>query len=112
MECNPTNPSVDAEAQGPEANDQAPRSEATTAVTTAQKNKKKDRPLPMQPIIDIGDGGKYIHFGLESALAGESPGLYFKHSDLLQFASIYKLSPKRLPIRIRKNVTGFTIRNL
>jgi hypothetical protein len=41
--------------------------------------------------------GKYMHFGLENALSGCSPGLLFKHADLLQYVSIYKEDPTILP---------------
>lgn len=71
---------------------------------TKTKKKKKKRPLPLPPVTNLDGGGQYMHFGLESALAGESPGLYFKHADLLQFAQIYITSPELLPSRIRKKV--------
>lgn len=58
--------------------------------------------------MDLCDGHgnviKYMHFGLESALRGESPGLYFKHSNLLQYASIYAMNPRLVPASVRKQV--------
>jgi hypothetical protein len=54
---------------------------------------KKHR-LP--PVVELDKKGneRYIHFGLECALAGDSPGLYHRHADVLQQAAIYKTCPK------------------
>jgi hypothetical protein len=64
---------------------------------------KKHR-LP--PVVELDKKGneRYIHFGLECALAGDSPGLYHRHADVLQQAAIYKTNPKSLLQSIRKKV--------
>lgn len=55
-------------------------------------------PFPLLITEDLPDGlgnvAKYIHFGLKSALKVDSPGLYFKKSTILQYASIYKTNPE------------------
>lgn len=66
--------------------------------------KKKKRPAKFLEAIDFGNGGKYIHFGIESALLGESPGLYFKDANIIQCAQIYKLSPDLLPKSVKDKV--------
>jgi hypothetical protein len=56
--------------------------------------------------------GKYVHFGLENALSGNSAGLVHCDSDLLQFVDIYLTNPGILPKGIRKRVTLNNISNL
>ncbi|XP_045032088.1 uncharacterized protein LOC123474226 [Daphnia magna] len=77
--------------------------------TDNQPLRRKKNPLP--GTVDLHDGYgnvvKYMHFGLESALKGDSPGLYFKHSNLLQYASIYATKPELLPDSIRKKIETF-----
>ncbi len=60
----------------------------------------------LPPVVDLDNkgNGRYTHFGLECALAGDSPGLYHRHADLLQYAAIYKTNPKALPLSIRRKV--------
>ncbi len=63
--------------------------------------------------VDLPDGRgktiKYMHFGLEAALRGESPGLYFKNSNLLQYASMYATNPRLLPACVREQVILYSI---
>jgi|LakMenEpi03Aug12_release.lakeMendotaPanAssembly.Ray.scaffolds.fasta_scaffold259020_3 hypothetical protein len=35
--------------------------------------------------------GKYIHYGLESTLMGESPGVYSRDGNIFQYVVIYRL---------------------
>lgn len=70
----------------------------STAATLLKVKKKK------QPSTVKFKGGKYIHFGLENGLAGDSPGLVFENSDLLQFVSVYQTRPELVPRAIRKRV--------
>lgn len=53
--------------------------------------------------VSLG-GGKYIHFGLENALLGESPGIVHRNADLLQYVEIYNEAPHLLPQSLRKKV--------
>lgn len=55
----------------------------------------------LPPVIRVGTG-KYVHFGLEAALNGESAGLV--HRDSLQFVDIYVDEPSLLPKPIIKTV--------
>jgi len=66
--------------------------------------KKRKRPPPVQPTIKVGESGEYCHFGLENSLLGDSPGLYFKYAQIVQFAAIYKINPQLLPKPIRDQV--------
>ena len=54
--------------------------------------------------VPINDG-KYVHFGLENALSGNSAGLIHRDADLLQFVDIYHNNPSILPKELRKRVT-------
>lgn len=45
-----------------------------------------------------------MHFGLEAALTGESPGQVFQNGNIPQHVRLYQKSPKFLP-SIRKKVT-------
>lgn len=56
---------------------------------------------------DRGKTVKYIYFGFEAALRGESSGLYFKHSILLHYASIFAKNPQLLPACVREWVNIF-----
>jgi hypothetical protein len=58
---------------------------------------------------ELEDGGKYIHFGLGSALNCNSPGVLHKDANLLQFVRIYRENPSLLPITVRENVTVYKI---
>lgn len=62
----------------------------------------KEKKLP--PVIHMGKSGKYVHFGLEKGIEGNSPGVVFKNAGLLQFVSVYKEDPLLLPICIREQV--------
>jgi hypothetical protein len=66
--------------------------------------RKKKRPLPMPKPVDFENGGKYIHYGLESALMGESPGLYSRDANIFQYATIYKNNPELVPDAIKSQV--------
>lgn len=54
-------------------------------------------------------GGKYFHFGVKTALCGESPGLIYSDADLLQFVDIYLDDPTILPKPIQKRVCVLTL---
>lgn len=62
----------------------------------------KNNKLPA--VIPLGKSGKYVHFGLEKGLSGDSPGDVFHHSGILQFVSLYKQDPLILPTCIRQKV--------
>jgi hypothetical protein len=76
---------------------------------TASREIPISRKLPSP--VQINDG-KYVHFGLENALSGNSAGLVHCDSDLLQFVDIYFTNPGILPKGIRKRVTSNKISNL
>lgn len=57
----------------------------------------------MPPATQV-DTGKYIHFGLESGLNGESAGIVHRDSDLLQFVDLYVEEPCLVPSPILKRV--------
>lgn len=42
----------------------------------------------LPPASSLGNG-KYLHFGLENALSGESPGIVHRDADLFQFVNVY-----------------------
>jgi hypothetical protein len=54
--------------------------QAATYDSGQPKRKKKRRPKPLPSVVDLDDegNGQYVNFDLESALSGESPGIYFK----------------------------------
>lgn len=56
-----------------------------------------------KPVV-FENGGKYIHYGLESALMGESPGVYSRDGNIFQYAVIYKTNPELVPDAIRDQV--------
>lgn len=58
-----------------------------------------DLPKPVQ----INEG-KYVHFGLENALNGDSPGVVNRDADLMQFVDLYVDVPNILPKPILKRV--------
>ncbi len=74
---------------------------------SSNSGNRKKHSLPPVINLDNEGNGRYTHFGLESALAGESPEEYFHHADLLQYAAIYKSNPNALPPSIRKKVLFF-----
>ena len=57
----------------------------------------------MKP-TELEDGGKYIHFGLESSINCNSPGVLHKDANLLEFVRIYQENPSLLPIIVREKV--------
>lgn len=63
----------------------------STAKTLLKIDKKK------MPTTQQLKGGKYIHFGLEKGLAGESPGLVFENADVMQYVSLFKETPEIVP---------------
>lgn len=65
--------------------------------------------ISIEKVIELDDGGKFMYFGLESALKGESPGLVYKNADLIQFASLYRRRPRCVTPRMRKNVDAASI---
>lgn len=77
---------------------------AAESANLIPRKKKKKRPVPKPKPIEFENGGKYIHFGLESALMGESAGVYSRDANLLQFAHIYKTNPELVPDAIRAQV--------
>ncbi|KAK4009705.1 hypothetical protein OUZ56_018851 [Daphnia magna] len=50
---------------------------------------------------------KYVHFGLENGITRDSPGVFFKHAELIQYASIYKKHQDILPPSITKKINRF-----
>lgn len=68
------------------------------------KKKKRKRTLPLPAARVIEGFGSYVHFGLESALLGNSPGLYFKNAELVMFASIYQENPDYIHMELRNKV--------
>lgn len=70
--------------------------------TAGPEKKKKKRPLKLPKVIELDDGGKFMCFGLEAALKGESPGLVYKNADLIQLASLYRCRPRCVTPRMRK----------
>ena len=72
--------------------------------TTSSRKRKRSQPKPLPQAAALGDGGKYMHFGVEAALAGESPGEVIQNANLLQYARLYKKSPDMIPSSIRKKV--------
>jgi len=75
-----------------------------------------ERKLPVAKQLKSLDGetnhGKYFHFGLESALAGKSPGIVHRDADLLQFVDLYYDDRSLLPRAIRKRVSLFLKRSI
>ena len=57
----------------------------------------------LPPAIAVGTG-KYLHFGVESALNGESVGIVHRDADLLQFVDKYIKDPNVLPTTYLKEV--------
>ncbi len=51
--------------------------------------------------------GKYVHFGLESAPLGNSPGSFFRYADAIQYAAIYATKPEIIPAEILEKVKTF-----
>jgi hypothetical protein len=80
--------------------------QAATYDSGQPKRKKKRRPKPLPSVVDLDDegNGQYVNFDLESALSGESPGIYFKRVDIVQYAGIYKTNPEALPYCLRNKV--------
>ena len=72
--------------------------------TTSSRKRKRSQPKPLPQAAALDDGGKYMHFGVEAALAGESPGQVFQNANLLQYARLYNKSPDMIPSSIRKKV--------
>lgn len=70
-----------------------------TGNTLLKVNKKKKTST-----LTTFNNGKYVHFGLEKGVAGESPGLIFENADVMQFASIYQEKPLLVPESIRRKV--------
>lgn len=66
---------------------------------------KKTESSKLLPSAVPLSGGKYFHFGLETALDGESPGVIYRDADLLQFVDIYLDEPMMLPKPLRKRVS-------
>ena len=76
----------------------------SASATTSERQNQSMCDIPQT--VEIS-GGKYLHLGLENALSCSSPGLLFKHSDLLQYVSIYKEDSTLLPTCIRTKVCHF-----
>jgi uncharacterized protein YpbB len=47
--------------------------------------------------VYLENGVKYMHLGLEAALAGKSSGQVFQHASLIQNARLYTNSPPYVP---------------
>jgi hypothetical protein len=64
----------------------------------------QQQPSPkLPPASPVGDG-KYLHFCLESAFSGTSPGIVYLDADLFQFVNVYVDEPHLLPKAIVKRV--------
>jgi hypothetical protein len=63
-------------------------------------NNTRSLPKP----TELEEGGKYIHFGLESALNCDSPGVLHKDANLFQFVSIFRENPPLVPIPFREKI--------
>ena len=51
------------------------------------------------------ENGKYLHYGLESALSGNSPGVYHRHALMTEFAKLFKSKVEVVPHPIRRKVS-------
>jgi hypothetical protein len=71
--------------------------------------KKRNRPGSLPKAKIIRGVGNYIHFGLENALMGDSPGLVYKNADLFTYAAIYKDHPDYIHDSLRKKVKAYLI---
>jgi hypothetical protein len=69
--------------------------------STSTNNAQKSRQLPSA--VSINDG-KYVHFGLENALSGNSAGPIHRDADLMQFVDLYYKNASLLPKNLRKRV--------
>ena len=110
----PTTESAHAEDNDTNNHSSMPADKTEIPPPSGSQNKKKNkkRPLKLPHIIELEGGAKLMYFGIESALAGDSPGLVFKNADLLQFASIYKRRPRCLTPRMRNRVNEHLYLNL
>jgi hypothetical protein len=77
-----------------------PSASSAQASSTAEAEKC----FPFKPEV-FRDGGKYVHFGLEAGIAGDSPGIYHKYADLLQYIPIYNEDVSFLPECIKSKVS-------
>jgi hypothetical protein len=77
-----------------------PSASSAQASSTADTEKC----FPFKPEV-FRDGGKYVHFGLEAGIAGDSPGIYHKYADLLQYIPIYNEDVSFLPECIKSKVS-------
>ncbi|KAK4017351.1 hypothetical protein OUZ56_032298 [Daphnia magna] len=75
---------------------------STVLPTTPSCKRKRVQPKSLPKAISLENGGKYMHFGLEAALAGKSPGQVLQHACLVQHAQLYNRSPTFVPASIRK----------
>ncbi|KAK4003600.1 hypothetical protein OUZ56_005357 [Daphnia magna] len=75
---------------------------STVLPTTPSCKRKRLQPKSLPKAISLENGGKYMHFGLEAALAGKSPGQVLQHACLVQHARLYNRSPTFVPASIRK----------
>lgn len=78
---------------------------STVLPTTPSCKRKRVQPKSLPKAISLENGGKYMHFGLEAALAGKSPGQVLQHACLVQHARLYNRSPTFVPASIRKEVS-------
>ena len=78
------------------------------------KNEKTEQfPLPFSEELSFPKGnGKLIYFGLESALAGFSTGVYFDANFFSQFQDTYFAYPAVLPTSLRKQVHFIAMRKV
>lgn len=74
------------------------------AVRPTKPRQSKKRPPRIFRAVEFGDGGSYIHFGIETAILGDSPGLYFKDANIIQFAHLNKISPDLIPKAVKEKV--------
>lgn len=69
-----------------------------------QKKGRRNRKTLLKASVLPNNGGKLMYFGLKRAILGDSPGIMFKHADLLQYLNIYMEEPNFLPKSLRQKV--------
>lgn len=78
--------------------------EESPQISTRHKGIKRNRKTLLKASLLPNNGGKLMYFGLEKAILGDSPGIMFKHADLLQYLNIYMEEPNFLPRSLRQKV--------
>ncbi len=105
-EADEQDPSDNREVSASESEPDDENSDERLTVSRTKTNKKRHqtRLMPLPPARIINNFRTYIHFVLESALLGNSPGLYYKNAELIMFASIFKQNPEYIYSELRAKV--------